>query len=66
MAGERERAEERFAATAASANDLGLMAEEVALDTGEPLGNFPQTLSHVGLINAAWRLSESAKGSTPK
>ncbi len=62
LAGERERAEQRFNATAASANDLGLMAEEVALDTGEPLGNFPQALSHVGLINAAWRLTESAKG----
>ncbi|MGH2394458.1 MAG: glycoside hydrolase family 15 protein, partial [Candidatus Limnocylindria bacterium] len=39
---------------------LGLMAEEVALSSGEPLGNFPQALSHVGLINAAWRLSEDA------
>ena len=58
LLGERERAESRFAATGACANDLGLMAEEVALDTGEPLGNFPQALSHVGLINAAWRLTE--------
>jgi len=62
LAGDGERAEERFAATAACANDLGLMAEEVALDTGEPLGNFPQALSHVGLINAAWRLTESKEG----
>ena len=62
LAGDRERAEERFAATAASANDLGLLAEETALGTGEPLGNFPQALSHVGLINAAWRLTESKEG----
>jgi len=66
LAGERERAEARFAATAACANDLGLMAEEVALKTGEPLGNFPQALSHVGLINAAWRLSQTSKGSDPQ
>lgn len=66
MLGDRERAESRFAATAECANDLGLMAEEVDLDTGEPLGNFPQALSHVGLINAAWRLSEIAKGNGPQ
>ncbi len=57
LMGEGDRAQERFAATAACANDLGLMAEEVALDTGEPLGNVPQAFSHVGLINAAYRLS---------
>jgi len=66
LMGEQERAEERFNATAACANDLGLMAEEVSLETGEPLGNFPQALSHVGLINAAWRLSKTSKGSTNK
>ena len=66
MLGDRDGSESRFAATAASANDLGLMAEEVDLETGEPLGNFPQALSHVGLINAAWRLSELTKGSEPK
>jgi GH15 family glucan-1,4-alpha-glucosidase len=64
LAGQRERAEERFAATAASANDLGLLAEEVSMDGGEPLGNFPQALSHVGLINAAWRLATDEKGTT--
>jgi GH15 family glucan-1,4-alpha-glucosidase len=58
LAGQIGRAEERFAATAAAANDLGLIAEEAAIDSGEPLGNFPQALSHVGLINAAWRLHE--------
>jgi GH15 family glucan-1,4-alpha-glucosidase len=62
LGGQMERAEDRFGAAAAAASDLGLMAEEVAIDSGEPLGNFPQALSHVGLINAAWRLHELQEG----
>ena len=40
-------------------NHLGLLSEDLAFDDGEPWGNFPQTYSHVGLINAAMRLSRS-------
>jgi hypothetical protein len=39
------------------ANDLGLLAEEADEATGELLGNMPQAFSHIGLINAAWRLA---------
>jgi GH15 family glucan-1,4-alpha-glucosidase len=59
MAGETERAANVFERTTSYANELGLLAEEVDEETSELLGNFPQAFSHVGLINAAWRLSQA-------
>jgi len=64
MGGHIDRARGWFDRVTRHANDLGLLAEMVDPGTGEMLGNFPQAFSHVGLINAAWRLTEvaSAKG----
>jgi GH15 family glucan-1,4-alpha-glucosidase len=62
LGGEAERAQRWFARAAGAANDLGLMAEEFDPDRGELLGNFPQAFSHVGLINAAHRLTETGRG----
>jgi GH15 family glucan-1,4-alpha-glucosidase len=58
-AGRIERAEAVFERAAAAANDLGLLAEEVDPASGEPLGNFPQAISHAGLVNAAQALTEA-------
>jgi len=60
LGGQLERAETWFARATACANDLGLMAEEADPVRGELLGNFPQAFSHVGLINAAYRLTITA------
>jgi GH15 family glucan-1,4-alpha-glucosidase len=53
LAGEVERARTLFAGVAACANDVGLLAEEIEPATGEPLGNFPQAFTHIGLVHAA-------------
>jgi GH15 family glucan-1,4-alpha-glucosidase len=58
-AGRLDRAHEVFEQAASTANDLGLLAEEIDLHSGEPLGNFPQAISHVGLVNAALALTEA-------
>ena len=40
-----------------SKTGLGLYAEDIVVASGRQSGNFPQAYSHVGLINAAFRLS---------
>ncbi|MEP6695648.1 MAG: glycoside hydrolase family 15 protein [Pseudonocardiales bacterium] len=56
--GRPDEARSWFVRATDHANELGLLAEEADPLTGEMLGNFPQAFSHVGLINAAWRLGQ--------
>lgn len=56
MVGRVDEAQEVFAQHASVANHAGLLSEEVDPTTREPLGNFPQAFSHLGLISAACRI----------
>ncbi|GAB3318528.1 glycoside hydrolase family 15 protein [Luteimonas notoginsengisoli] len=55
--GRSEEARALFERVLERRNHLGLLSEDLAFDTGEAWGNFPQTYSHVGLVMAATRLS---------
>jgi GH15 family glucan-1,4-alpha-glucosidase len=56
-----DRASAVFERAAGYVNDVGLLAEEVDPATGELLGNFPQAFSHIGLVNAAWAISQARR-----
>ena len=55
--GREEEARLLFEDMLAKRNDLGLLSEDIDVESGELWGNFPQTYSLVGLINCAVRLS---------
>lgn len=55
--GRKDEAREIFDDILGRRNHLGLLSEGVHVETGELWGNFPQTYSMVGLINAAMTLS---------
>ncbi len=59
LAGQVEQATAVFERAIAYVNDVGLLAEEVEAESGELLGNFPQAFSHIGLVNAAWAISQA-------
>jgi GH15 family glucan-1,4-alpha-glucosidase len=55
--GRRDEARALFEKMLAARNHLGLLSEDIAPETGEHWGNYPQTYSLVGIVNAAMRLS---------
>lgn len=65
LTGDVPRAREVFETALASANDVGLLAEEVSSATGEALGNYPQAFSHIGLINAAGAIHRAEQAVNP-
>jgi GH15 family glucan-1,4-alpha-glucosidase len=58
LAREVDQAVATFERAVAAINDVGLLAEEVDAG-GEMIGNFPQAFSHIGLVNAAWAVSQA-------
>jgi GH15 family glucan-1,4-alpha-glucosidase len=63
--GRLDRAVEVFEAAVGCANDVGLLSEEVDLRDMQLVGNFPQGLSHVGLILAAASIDAAYESLAP-
>jgi GH15 family glucan-1,4-alpha-glucosidase len=63
LMGRREEGEAVFERLLALSNDLGLLAEEYDGRDRHMLGNFPQALTHMALINTACLLSMPVKHS---
>ena len=57
LMGRKEEASEMFHRLLALRNDVGLLSEEYDPVNKRMLGNFPQALSHIALIHAAFTLS---------
>jgi GH15 family glucan-1,4-alpha-glucosidase len=53
LAGRREEGEALFERLLALCNDVGLLAEEYDPRAGRMLGNFPQALTHMAIVNTA-------------
>ena len=47
-------------------NDIGLLSEEYDWQAKRLVGNFPQALSHVALVNTAFLLNRSDRESPAK
>ncbi len=57
LSGRKQEATELFERLLLLRNDVGLMSEEYDPKAGRMLGNFPQALSHIALVTAAFTLA---------
>ena len=60
--GEIDLARSHYERLVAAASPLGLFAEEIDASSGRHLGNFPQGLTHLAMINATLRLIRAEPG----
>jgi GH15 family glucan-1,4-alpha-glucosidase len=61
LMGRIEEARRLFERLLALCNDVGLLSEEYDPAARRQLGNFPQALSHIALVNSAFNLSQARK-----
>ena len=60
MQGRVEDARAIFERVLGTANDVGLLSAEFDPQSGLQLGNLPQALSHIALIDTAYRLADAS------
>ena len=61
LMGRKDEAKNMFEHLLSLRNDVGLLSEEYDTKAKRLVGNFPQALSHIGLIHAAFVLSDQWK-----
>jgi len=61
LLGRPQQAQALFERLLSLRNDVGLLAEEYDVDRKRQVGNFPQALSHIAMVNTAYLLSEQGR-----
>ena len=62
LAGRAPEARDLYEKLLQRCNDVGLYSEEIDVASGALLGNFPQALTHIGMVNAALCLDKKSTG----
>ncbi|WP_022722932.1 glycoside hydrolase family 15 protein [Rhodopseudomonas sp. B29] len=62
LSGDIDKAKALFGRVVEIANDVGLLAEEYDVEAKRQVGNFPQALTHIALINTAHNLTAAKSG----
>jgi GH15 family glucan-1,4-alpha-glucosidase len=61
LLGRHDEAQKLFERLLSLRNDVGLLSEEYDVKAKRLIGNFPQALSHVALVNTAHHLTEQSR-----
>lgn len=66
LAGKKTEANKLFHKLVRLQNDVGLLSEEYDTKTKQLTGNFPQALSHIAFVNAAFALDHPTQSRSPQ